>query len=541
MSDETIEIYDSDDEIPVSFVPVRKSVIVWPTINLDSPTKPTEPNEPNEPNEPTKPSTSANFPMISIPFCSSAIQLTADTPAGPSGILPLHSMTNVQTAENFVQTSGRRLRTKTVDNTRAYGQFQTTPFTSAGTFAKASLQMTDNSNLDTSNDSDLEFADVCSSAPATSDNSGFQLLANDAVIDLESDEEIAAANSTNATTDTSLMTNSMVEIMDISTSTSMPASPNEMFDYLELVELSDRVQTKKPRIVKKNGSSATKQQSTAKKKTTNLKIKNIQSLAAKPGTSPPLKNDCKEMFCSHPRYKAYCVLCNKRDRHIVNHYVICHPTSEVFISRLSPQMLEMAKRRVQTAKLTKFRYAAFCYMCESNKKFSRGEWYQHLTSHTGEYVYKCNTCHLPSLRKRLSCRGSEHMCKNVKARKIVVNKCGINVFVCHLCNYVQLIEANLIAHVKRQHGIEQDEIESNYYIVKVLEFGGDDKELPSVDDNMPLIALKKTLKLKKQPKSSGSVVNEEQGRSAAEQNDGILVDSKNWMDLVPMQCEFGKF
>lgn len=102
-----------------------------------------------------------------------------------------------------------------------------------------------------------------------------------------------------------------------------------------------------------------------------------------------------------------CPLCHrKRKGRMVSHFTADHKNSEVFVSRISPKMVDLlnGKRSVKTDKLhrggTRNRseniIRTMCVFCEEEKNFPASYWNDHIRSHTGTVSHSrsfaCSDC-----------------------------------------------------------------------------------------------------------------------------------------------------
>lgn len=187
-----------------------------------------------------------------------------------------------------------------------------------------------------------------------------------------------------------------------------------------------------------------------------------------------LKNIDTLMYASNAQYNKKCVLCGDiRDR-LVNHYVKEHANDEVFISRIS----ELMRHRIQTNRVpesswVKSSLQAFCIFCETICKKSKiAVWLEHLTVHTGEYMWRCNKCeqHFSSRNNHAYSSCSKFL---IQTTKIPVENDGVYGYICNACNYVQFKEEALQKHVTQQHDALAPG-SSHYTSIRIL-------KLPNVD------------------------------------------------------------
>lgn len=164
-----------------------------------------------------------------------------------------------------------------------------------------------------------------------------------------------------------------------------------------------------------------------------------------------------------------CALCDKSfTRFLVNHYVNEHLNDEVYNARMSPEMTEhMRKFGGKQAIIQGKEISGYCPYCEEEKKFlTPFSWLQHITWHTGEFVYHCAKCpYRASSGLNKTASGCQHTQKTMKLD--ITESENLNVFVCNLCGYTQLQKTNIDNHLKRSHSIESKR-EDHYQLMDIL-------------------------------------------------------------------------
>lgn len=147
---------------------------------------------------------------------------------------------------------------------------------------------------------------------------------------------------------------------------------------------------------------------------------------------------------------------------MVYHLKSSHPDSEVYVSRVSPQMNDLIRKSSFTA--IKFKkknnlYLRFtCVFCEKEIDYSAYHWADHIRTHTGEYARKCCLCN-KSTNLPIHC--------NVSTEQIYIldKNNDLDAFICDICNYVQLDDARMVEHLRHHH---DDDENPRYSMFKIL-------------------------------------------------------------------------
>lgn len=190
--------------------------------------------------------------------------------------------------------------------------------------------------------------------------------------------------------------------------------------------------------------------------------------------------------------KDLCVICHTNVSYVVQHYVNAHRGSEVYVSRLNDEQLQYLRRTHNNNNNTAItmqqvspsnayknhrqpQYETMCIFCLKTSNFMLSYWYQHFTTHTGEYAFRClecgvrkpskyllTQCHQEQQRQGVLAKQSYpgdddnnyHHANIVqdynfdgKSREIVAH-------LCTLCNYIQLQRKNIMKHLYTQHQIK---------------------------------------------------------------------------------------
>lgn len=153
-----------------------------------------------------------------------------------------------------------------------------------------------------------------------------------------------------------------------------------------------------------------------------------------------------------------CIVCHRTCNRMVSHLKSMHPNHEVFVSRLSPKMAEIAIRNLNSMRISLKRFSkyaeAICFFCEEKKNFSISFWVNHIRSHTGEYVNRCHNC------DKFVCF-NQHCGMSAKCTDVIdIKTTDLMAFICRKCNFVQISEKNMHKHLLDEHGFK--EIDNQY-------------------------------------------------------------------------------
>lgn len=137
---------------------------------------------------------------------------------------------------------------------------------------------------------------------------------------------------------------------------------------------------------------------------------------------------------------------------MVYHYKTAHKENEVFVSRLSPEMAEIARSEqisVERHIKTWMKYLkTMCFFCETIKNFTSHYWITHIRSHTGEYSKVCTECN------KTVCYGTH--CGHATVEKITfdLKESDLKAFICRECNFIQIDEERIRTHLIKEHEVE---------------------------------------------------------------------------------------
>ncbi|XP_056631686.1 uncharacterized protein LOC130441883 isoform X1 [Diorhabda sublineata] len=165
-------------------------------------------------------------------------------------------------------------------------------------------------------------------------------------------------------------------------------------------------------------------------------------------------------FINQKSYK--CRLCDFQGKYIASHYKIVHPDSEVMCSRFTPSIamealadakMNMEKyERYQIVK-TSAKISYICRFCTFSTSVMPTFFYDHITTHTGEYRHHCPNCYLSFCSSKTL---NVHMSNNHKgSENPIVRKSYSSViifgYLCGECNYVQMNKRNIEEHINIYH------------------------------------------------------------------------------------------
>lgn len=167
-----------------------------------------------------------------------------------------------------------------------------------------------------------------------------------------------------------------------------------------------------------------------------------------------------------------CLFCTWIGKNIVHHYTLGHPGREIMISRLT---IPESKRAISQAmvddyenrqsrsvvKETRKFTCRFCvFTSEGSSATALEAFYEHCTTHTGEYRFRCNSCPYQTVARssmkthyyRRVCRSKYHGSISLAiSEDPVPDEDFLYGYICTKCNFVQLKEANVRRHIKLTH------------------------------------------------------------------------------------------
>lgn len=164
----------------------------------------------------------------------------------------------------------------------------------------------------------------------------------------------------------------------------------------------------------------------------------------------------------------YCPLCRKRYTRMVHHFKTVHPDEEVYVSRISPRMVDFISPENENER-TFIKYMkhnselmqTVCIFCEDSKSFSAHYWIDHMRSHTGEYGNVCEIC------DKFSCFSRHCNAPTTKIDNFNLRNEHMIAYRCNVCNYVQTNPDNMRTHLANHHDLN-DEREENFQVFTLL-------------------------------------------------------------------------
>ncbi|RZF38094.1 hypothetical protein LSTR_LSTR006493 [Laodelphax striatellus] len=159
-----------------------------------------------------------------------------------------------------------------------------------------------------------------------------------------------------------------------------------------------------------------------------------------------------------------CKICNYFGRSIVIHYVTEHSDQDVLISRLETNDAKEAIMKSNNEEINKSKPSLFkCYMC-SRTCTLLSSFYDHITSHTGEYRYHCQLCPFKVSNRHAAkthCTSTHSLDWRSSFKTAIVvdpipDMLHVFGFICSDCNFVQLKQSTVEEHVKNHHNDASD-------------------------------------------------------------------------------------
>ncbi|XP_076682092.1 uncharacterized protein LOC143376099 isoform X3 [Andrena cerasifolii] len=168
------------------------------------------------------------------------------------------------------------------------------------------------------------------------------------------------------------------------------------------------------------------------------------------------------------KYK--CLLCFFTGKNIVHHYKLSHPGKEILISRLKTadaqsaiqdakdNDVENASLKPLTEQTCKFTCRVCPFFTEGAAKVAMEAFYEHCTTHTGEYRFRCNCCPYQAVAKSSMRTHYYKVCRKLKdtfnesiTEDEIPDENRIYGYLCSRCNYIQLKKRNVEDHIQLWH------------------------------------------------------------------------------------------
>ncbi|XP_043289489.1 uncharacterized protein [Venturia canescens] len=174
-----------------------------------------------------------------------------------------------------------------------------------------------------------------------------------------------------------------------------------------------------------------------------------------------------------------CLYCSWNGKNIVHHYALNHGTQETLISRLSIEQSKTAKEESAsgdyekrepnpvTTETRKFLCRFCAFQTVGSPAIAIEAFYEHCTTHTGEYRFRCRTCTYRTVarssmrthcsrRRNNPCRVDYANTSMAFVEDPIPDDDFLRGYMCAACNFVQLKESNVVDHVKLQHATSPD-------------------------------------------------------------------------------------
>lgn len=176
------------------------------------------------------------------------------------------------------------------------------------------------------------------------------------------------------------------------------------------------------------------------------------------------------LYLTNPERANVCVFCYDSFTNIVNHYRKKHSTEEVYVSRISPKMANRFRKddfKRFEAKCEKkgsfWKLHAKCFFCEYPRTFNLSYWLDHIRVHTGEYARLCVSC-----GANVIAHGHCGFASELLRTPHNLASDDLMCFMCKCCNFVQIELKNMLSHLTKQHGFQDNELGSKYDVRMLL-------------------------------------------------------------------------
>ncbi|KAJ8956301.1 hypothetical protein NQ318_015037 [Aromia moschata] len=197
--------------------------------------------------------------------------------------------------------------------------------------------------------------------------------------------------------------------------------------------------------------------------TAGTKDDTLESIALDPNSDKSYVEPDKNYYIDVRTNKSHgCKLCDYRGRFITTHYKTAHPESEILSSRFAPAV---ATEAIDDSNENLAKYESLmrikgggklrfiCRFCKFNTHVPPTLFYDHITTHTGEYRHICPECDFSAssgktLKSHMS---TAHHDTNKRIARKSYGQTIMFGYMCGECNYVQLSEKNVEDHINIFH------------------------------------------------------------------------------------------
>ncbi|XP_024944718.1 uncharacterized protein LOC107271692 isoform X4 [Cephus cinctus] len=173
------------------------------------------------------------------------------------------------------------------------------------------------------------------------------------------------------------------------------------------------------------------------------------------------------------RYK--CLLCFFSGKNIVHHYKLNHSSAGALISRLIESEAKLAIEEAQERNfeennvgfINRERCRFYCRFChfstDGASNIAMETFYEHCTTHTGEYRFRCVSCPYQAVAKSSMRTHYYKVCRKLSQTVAVAiiedsipDENSIYGYICLRCNFVQLKKSNIEKHMQDWHSAEPE-------------------------------------------------------------------------------------
>ncbi|KAL1501260.1 hypothetical protein ABEB36_006615 [Hypothenemus hampei] len=191
--------------------------------------------------------------------------------------------------------------------------------------------------------------------------------------------------------------------------------------------------------------------------------------AASPNPDSPLEPDKNYYYDYGVKKKLQCKLCDFQGYNLTGHFLKEHPDSEVLCSRFPPNIAQEAiqdylenenllNNIISKKIVSKYRYC--CRLCGYENGIPPALFYEHVSTHTGEYRHHCMICdHISASGRGMASHfAGMHPDQERKTYFLPCLSVIVYAFVCGECNFVQLEKKSVEDHVDIFHSGKKTKI-----------------------------------------------------------------------------------